>query len=148
MRTGRVHVQLEDCLKALRPRNLKVMRSLHDVNEMMDRVLQVFEGFLAESPSGAAVPCYSCHMCKKALVACPTEVQTAPWLWHALADFGSYAYSICHMPRQLSRYVTISRMSRSLSCQLPGNGDGVLDVNEFERCLEGIGLQLGNFNLI
>lgn len=65
--TGRVHVQLEDCLKALRPRNLKVMRSLHDVNEMMDRVLQVFEG----------------------------------------AD---------------------------------SNGDGVLDVNEFERCLEGIGL--------
>ena len=57
LRTGRVHVQLEDCLKALRPRNLKVMRSLHDVNEMMDRVLQVFEGFLAESPSGAVVPC-------------------------------------------------------------------------------------------
>ena len=41
-----------------------------------------------------------------------------------------------------------SRMSRSLSYQLPGNGDGVLDVNEFERCLEGIGLQLGNFNLM
>ena len=94
LRTGRVHVQLEDCLKALRPRNLKVMRSLHDVNEMMDRVLQVFEGFLAESPSGAAVPCYSCHMCKKALVACPTEVQTAPWLWHALAAMPT-AYVIC-----------------------------------------------------
>lgn len=24
------------------------MRSLHDVNEMMDRVLQVFEGFFAQ----------------------------------------------------------------------------------------------------
>ena len=23
---------------------------------------------------------------------------------------------------------------------VPGNGDGVLDVNEFERCLENIGL--------
>lgn len=48
LRTGRVHVQLDDCLKALRPRNLKVMRSLHDVNEMMDRVLQVFEGFFSQ----------------------------------------------------------------------------------------------------
>lgn len=25
-----------------------------------------------------------------------------------------------------------------------GNGDGVLDVNEFQRCLENIGLQLGS----
>ena len=39
-------------------------------------------------------------------------------------------------------------MSQSTSyIQLPGNGDGVLDVNEFERCLEGIGLQLGNVDL-
>eukprot|EP00438_Fugacium_kawagutii_P019630 Skav232803 [mRNA] locus=scaffold614:375181:378706:- [translate_table: standard] len=46
-KTGRVHVQLDDCLKALRPRNLKVMRSMTEVNDMMDRVLQVFERFLA-----------------------------------------------------------------------------------------------------
>ncbi|CAK9083101.1 unnamed protein product [Durusdinium trenchii] len=65
--TGRVHVQMDDAMKALRPRNLKVMRAQTEVNEMMNRVLTVFES----------------------------------------AD---------------------------------SNGDGVLDLNEFERCLEGIGL--------
>lgn len=46
-RTGRVHVQMDDAMKALRPRNLKVMRAQTEVNEMMNRVLTVFESFLA-----------------------------------------------------------------------------------------------------
>ena len=40
-------MQLEDSsLKAFRPRNLKVMKAEREVNEMMDRVLTVFEGHL------------------------------------------------------------------------------------------------------
>ncbi|CAJ1381977.1 unnamed protein product [Effrenium voratum] len=62
---GRVHVQLDAGVKALRPKNLKVVRPKQPTNEMLDRVLEVF---------------------------------------------GSR------------------------------NGDGVLDINEFARCLAGIGL--------
>jgi len=64
---GRVHVQFADAVKALRPANLKVVQPKRDSNEMLDRVLEVFQ-------------CYD------------------------------------------------------------SNGNGVLELEEFERCLAGIGL--------
>ena len=142
LRTGRVHVQLEDCLKALRPRNLKVMRSLHDVNEMMDRVLQVFESVFAESPGGSVPCCGSMiHELNWSLQQQPrkhgqSHVQLR---CRQLLGFCSHEYSTCHDCHDMSQSTSY--------IQLPGNGDGVLDVNEFERCLEGIGLQLGNVDL-
>mmetsp|Transcript_14610 Transcript_14610/g.27418 ORF Transcript_14610/g.27418 Transcript_14610/m.27418 type:complete len:376 (-) Transcript_14610:264-1391(-) len=64
---GRVHVQLEGSVKALRPANLKVVQDAKDSNEMLERVLEIFQ-------------CYD------------------------------------------------------------SNGNGVLELEEFEKCLEGIGL--------
>ncbi|CAJ1368659.1 unnamed protein product [Effrenium voratum] len=76
---GRVHVQLDAGVKALRPKNLKVVRPKQPTNEMLDRVLEVFG----------------------------------------------------------------SRLAIGLR-----NGDGVLDINEFARCLAGIGLPLGTHGIL
>ena len=46
-RKGRVHVQLQGSIKALRPANLKVVQPPRDTNEMLNRVLEVFQRSLA-----------------------------------------------------------------------------------------------------
>ncbi|CAE7240783.1 unnamed protein product [Symbiodinium natans] len=42
---GRIHVQLEKSVKALRPANLKVVQPPRDTNAMLDRVLEVFQSY-------------------------------------------------------------------------------------------------------